>query len=785
MSASDNGQQPPPTNPSDESIVRPRLTETTRPAAAHTVYGASDKRALPGRNRGKWALVAVVIAAGLTIFWILTHQGSPTAAGGPGGPAGAAAGGARGGAGGAAGARGGAGGRGGRGGFGGGMSSVNAAKATMGDVPVYVTALGTVTPAATVTVRTQLSGQLFSVAFREGQMVSKGQALAQVDPRPYQQALLQAQGTLARDEATLANARVDLKRYQTLLSQDSIARQTVDTQAATVRSAEATVKTDQALVGTAKLNLSYTRITAPVSGRVGLRQVDAGNFVNNGDANGIVTITQVNPIDVVFTVPEDKISQVVKGVRAGPLPVTVFDRDQSDALATGQLLTLDNQIDSTTGTVKAKARFTNAGDTLFPNQFVNVRVLVDTLRGVVSVPTSAIQRGQTGLFVYTVDAGRTVHMQPVQTGPAAGENTAILSGLTAGSTVVTDGSDRLREGGRVLLPGDCPPSFPGGAGGAGGAAGAKPAGNWFTNLFGGKKPEATGAAGAPGAAGARGAGGAGRRGGAGGAGGGKCTPVNFAAGGAGGQDARTQAMLDQLNLDPGQKAKIQVIRDAARAKMQAAMASGDFASLRTLRTDTATQMEAVMNPAQKAKYEKLRAEAQAAQAANGGGFGGMGGGGMGGPPGGMPGGMAGGATPGAAASSTTSTSTTTTTTETTQSGGRRRGGPDGAPASGGAPASAPSASGRPAGGFGGGQGGGMGAALGLDAAQQAKMDAIRAQYGPQMRAAFEAGDQDKARAIGGEMRAKMEALMTPAQRAKAAELRAQRAAAGGGGGGPQ
>ena len=745
---------------------RPRPTDTTYPGAPLGGPTGGPGRRPPAKGRGRWALVAVVILAAIVIGWVLTHRNAP-AAGGAGGPPGAAGG------------RGG-----GRGGGGmGGVTSVNAAKAVNADVPVYVTALGTVTPAATVTVRTQLAGQLFTVNFREGQMVSKGQVLAQVDPRPYQQALAQAQGNLQRDQATLANAQLDLKRYQTLLAQDSIARQTVDTQAATVRQAQGTVTFDKAAVAAAQLNVNYTRITAPVSGRAGLRQVDAGNYVANGDTNGLVTITQVNPIDVVFTVPEDQIGAVAKGMHAGPVPVTVFDRGQTESLAEGTLLTLDNQIDTTTGTVKAKARFANAGDTLFPNQFVNVRVLVDTLKASVTVPTSAIQRGQNGLFVYTVDNSNTVHMTAVTTGPAVGENTAIASGVQAGTTVVTDGSDRLREGSRVLLPGDCAPG--GGAGGRGGAgaggaagagaAGEKPKGNWFTNLFGGKKKDdaatASAAGGAPGAAGAAG----GRhRGGAGAAGGQsrqgvgpdgqRCRSVDLSKGPANAMEARTQAMLDQLGLSPDQKAKIQKIRDAGKEKMMAAMQSGDFAAMRAGRTEIGKQMEAVMTPAQRTKYEELRAQMQA-QAAAGGFGGGMGGGGMG-APGGAP------AAAGAAPATTTASSTTTTTSTTTRGPAPPAGSATATPA-------APVSGGQ--GGAGGGRGAGMFAELGLSPAQQTKIDAIRAEYSPKMRAAYGSGDMATAKSIGEEMRAKMEAVMTPEQRTKAAAIRERMRAQGGGG----
>ncbi len=413
------------------------------------------------RTRWIWIGLGVLLAAFLV--WLIAPHGEPasTTPGAAGGRGGAAA------AGGPGGGRGG--GRGGRGG--GAPATVGAAKAVKGDVPIYIYALGTATPAQTVTVRAQISGQLLSVAFKEGQMVAKGQLLAQVDPRPYEQALLQAEGTLAHDQALLDNARIDLKRYQTLLSQDSIASQQVDTQKALVRQYEGTIKNDQAAIAAQKLNLIYCRITSPVTGRVGLRQVDAGNYVTAGDTNGIVVVTEVTPIDVLFTVPEDNLAQVNKRTQSGAvLQAAAFDRTQKTQLALGQLLTLDNQVDTTTGTVRAKARFDNRDGSLYPNQFVNIRLLVDTLHDSVIIPTSAVLRGANGLFVWVVNPpANTVEMRTVKTGPAVGDNTAISSGLDPDEIVVTDGSDRLRDGQKVFLPGDCIPAGYGRAGGAPGA----------------------------------------------------------------------------------------------------------------------------------------------------------------------------------------------------------------------------------------------------------------------------------------------------------------------------
>jgi multidrug efflux system membrane fusion protein len=327
--------------------------------------------------------------------------------------------------------------------------------ATKGDMPITLNALGTVTALATVTVKTQINGQLVQVAFQEGQLVQKGDFLAEIDPRPYQAALDQAQGQLVRDQALLRNAEVDLQRYKTLAAQDSIARQQLDTQDALVRQYTGTVKADQATVDNARLNLNYCRIVAPVTGRVGLRQVDQGNYVQVSDANGLVVITQVQPITVIFTLPEDNLPAVLKRLRGGAqLPVAAFDRSQRTKLATGTLSTIDNQIDTSTGTFKLRAQFDNPDEALFPNQFVNVQLLVDTQRDSVIVPTSAIQRGAPGTFVYTVQADATVKVQTVKLGATADDRVVIADGLAVGDKVVIDGADKLKDGGKVMLPGE-------------------------------------------------------------------------------------------------------------------------------------------------------------------------------------------------------------------------------------------------------------------------------------------------------------------------------------------
>ncbi|MEM5311610.1 MdtA/MuxA family multidrug efflux RND transporter periplasmic adaptor subunit [Paraburkholderia sp. JHI869] len=353
---------------------------------------------------------------------------------------------------------------------------VSVATAKAGDMPIVITALGTVTPLADITVRTQLSGTLQDVYFQEGQMVKKGDVLAQIDPRPYQISLANAEGQLARDQALLATARLDLKRYQTLLSQDSIASQQVDTQASLVKQYEGTVKSDQANVDTYKLDLTYARIVAPVSGRVGLRQVDPGNYVTPSDTNGIVVLTQLEPISVIFTTSEDNLPSIMKQLRAGTkMSVTAYDRSNTTMLEAGSLQTIDNQIDTTTGTVKLRASFVNHEQMLFPNQFVNARLLVDTLHDAVIVPTSAVLNGSQGQYVYVAKPDNTVSVRLVKVGPVDAERTSVASGLAVGERVVTDGSDRLREGAKITIPAEHPQHTKG-ASGASGARGASWAG---------------------------------------------------------------------------------------------------------------------------------------------------------------------------------------------------------------------------------------------------------------------------------------------------------------------
>lgn len=433
-----------------DSPVSPNKTSTTQQR--------------PRRSRVVGSIVAVLAMVALgALAWYLTHR-TPQGAGGPG-----AAGGRPGaGAAGAPGARGPGGGR--------GMpaTTVGVATAEQADIPVMFDALGTVVPAAVATVRPQVSGVLQKIHFTEGQQVKAGQVLATIDPRTFEISLLQATGQRQRDEAQLESARLTLSRYRTLLEQDSIARQEVDTQAALVKQLEGAVMTDRAAENQARLNLSYAQVKAPISGRVGLRTVDIGNLVGSGDANGIAVITQFSPIDVEFAVPQDHVPELQRRIAENAtLPATALDRTRTNELAQGRFAALDNQVDVQTGTVRAKARFENADSKLFPSQFVNLRLQVRTIEDAVVVPVNALRHGANGDFVFVLnEQDRTVSMRPVKRGQATVDRVQVSEGLKPGERVITEGADRLKDGAKVTLPGDRPQGAPG-ARGAGAGAGAR------------------------------------------------------------------------------------------------------------------------------------------------------------------------------------------------------------------------------------------------------------------------------------------------------------------------
>lgn len=542
----------------------------TEPPTGDAPISAPLPSAPPPRTRPLWRTLlwigGVIALAVLVAVLLSPHDGGDKS--GAGGGRGAASGGGR---------SGGVGGSGRRP-----PTVVGVATAALGEIPIEIDALGSVTPQASVIVHTRIAGTLMGIYFTEGQTVRAGQLLALVDPRPYQVALDQAQGQLMRDEAALGSARLDLARYKTLAAQDSIAHQQLDTQASLVKQDEGVVRSDQGSVGGAKLNLIYCHITAPVAGRVGLRQVDPGNFVQTGDANGVVLINQVDPITVVFTVPEDDIPRInLRMAASRTLPVSAFDRTGTLPLGRGELFTLDNQIDAATGTVKAKARFANPAGTMFPSQFVNVTLLVDTLRGVVTIPAVSIRHGPQGDFVYVVQPGSTVKMTPVKVGPAQGETASVASGLAVGDRVVTDGGDRLSDGSKVVLPENATRM----AAMAGRQPKPKGPFGWLRGLV-GRKPAADQAWGGGGEAAA---------------------PTSKGAGGQDGGHAgggRIQAMIAGLGLTPDQQAKAQEIFAAAREK---ALTSDDPDARRAAMRDAMTQVEAILTPQQKARLAAQRA----------------------------------------------------------------------------------------------------------------------------------------------------------------------------------
>jgi membrane fusion protein, multidrug efflux system len=413
------------------------------PQATARTEATAEARGAP--RRVWWLAGAIVVAVGSVLAWRIHNLGqkAPTQFGRAGG---------------------------------GGPLAVAVAKVGIADVPVTLNALGTVTPLATVSVRPQVTGPITRILFTEGQMVRAGEVLAEIDPRPYQAALDQAQAQLKRDQAQLANARIDLQRYKNLLAQQSVSEQQYATQGATVAQDEAIVASDTAAVDTAKLNLGYCRISSPVNGLAGLRQVDVGNLVQANSTATIAVVTQLKPMSVVFTVPEDTVRPILARFRAGERPaVDAWDRSMGTQLASGKLASIDNQIDITTGTLKLRALFDNDQGELFPNQFVNVRVLVDTQRGQVVAPAAAIQNGSAGNFVYVLQEDSTVSQRVVVTGATSGDKVAIVQGLKPGETVVIDGADQLRDGAPVRVP-EATPGRGGGQGGPRGGNGRRRSG---------------------------------------------------------------------------------------------------------------------------------------------------------------------------------------------------------------------------------------------------------------------------------------------------------------------
>ncbi len=422
----------------------------TRPD--HATYPPRPVQDKPPKRRSHlwiWLLVLVALAVGIYLFWV-RKPASTTG----GSSSGAAA-----------------------GKKGGGAIPVVAAKARKGSIPVFYTALGLVTPIYTVTIQSVVSGQLMAVLYKEGDIVKKGDPLIEIDPRPFQVQLTQAEGQLVRDQALLANAKIDLTRYQTLLSQNAVPEQQLATQQALVTQDEGIVKTDQGMIDSAKLNIVYSHIVAPITGRIGLRLVDPGNIVQTTNTNGLLVITQVDPISVIFPIPEDQLPVVQQKLHAGQqLKTEAYDRSSNTKLATGTLSTLDNQIDPTTGTLKLRATFDNKKSELFPNQFVNVRLLVQLKQGVTLIPTATIQRNSQSTYVFLVKPDSTVTVRQITIGTTEGDDSEVTGGLVPGDGIVMTGVDKLQEGTKVSAHYTAPGSAPGKPASNGtGAPGSNPA----------------------------------------------------------------------------------------------------------------------------------------------------------------------------------------------------------------------------------------------------------------------------------------------------------------------
>ena len=401
------------------------MDQTVKPLKEAPPIGAPHPAVQPPRRRLVWISILVLLVVAGVVWW--ERQGSaPQPAGGGGGRNAA-------------------------------PMSIVPETVGKGDIGINLNALGTVTSLATVTIRTQISGYLQKIDFKEGDDVKKGDLLAEIDPRPYEATLAQAKGQLARDEAMLKGAQVDLARYQGLAAQNAVPHQTLDTQVALVAQDQGTVEADRATVKSAEVNLQYCRILSPLDGRVGLRQVDQGNYVTPGDTNGLVVITQLQPISVLFTVPEDNLQAISKRLQAGAaLPATAYDRSGANKIADGMLQTFDSQIDPTTGTIKLRAQFPNENKALYPNQVVNVQLLLDTHKDVTTMTTAGVQRGVPGTFVYLINPDSTVSVRPIKLGVTDGERVEVTSGLAPGDRVVIDGADKLRDGAKINLRAEQP-----------------------------------------------------------------------------------------------------------------------------------------------------------------------------------------------------------------------------------------------------------------------------------------------------------------------------------------